>query len=289
MSKFIILQIFAFALLLIFPGCVVDSKCYSIADCANGEVCNGATGKCHPRVNECKADGDCAAGFECVDGQCRALSPLYCPTNMVSINNSFCIDKYEASKPDATSKLQGNDTSKALTLPGVKPWEVANNAAAQEACEASGKTLCNEKQWQTACAGPDETLYAYGDEYESATCNGIDAFCLCDDCVEGESCSYPHCYNDCGASFKKMPTGSFPNCTNAYGVFDMNGNLWEHVLGGSEKTVRGGAFNCKDSKTLHECTYVPGWVPSALGFRCCSAGSLQPLASDSDTHMESQP
>jgi len=42
------------------------------------------------------------------------------------------------------------------------------------------------------------------------------------------------------------------------------------VAGGSDMTVRGGAFNCNDSAALHKCAYVPGnWTPSARGFRCC--------------------
>ncbi len=301
------------ALLTVCPCCFVDPTCYSNADCAGDRMCNVATGKCQsPECesnddcvgdyicssvnlciaappNYCDDASDCGAGFECVDEQCRALTTLYCPKNMVSINNSYCIDRYEASKPDATSTFPGNDSSKAMSQPGVRPWQVTSNAAAQGACEAVGKSLCDETQWQIACQGPNETLYAYGDEYESATCNGIDTFCRCDDCVEGEICSYPYCYGDCGASIKPMPTGSFPDCTNKYGVYDMNGNLWEHVLNGSDMTVRGGAYNCKDSKTLHECTYIPGnWRPSARGFRCCSEGSLYPPDTDSDTDTETQ-
>jgi hypothetical protein len=73
------------------------------------------------------------------------------------------------------------------------------------------------------------------------------------------------CYNsaDCGASFSvEEPTGHFTDCTNDYGVLDMNGNVWEHVLNGDETRIRGGAFNCADSKTLHRCDHIPGnWTP----------------------------
>ncbi|HCF57506.1 MAG TPA: hypothetical protein DFS52_05880, partial [Myxococcales bacterium] len=71
-------------------------------------------------------------------------------------------------------------------------------------------------------------------------CNGIDAFCNCSStsCSAVPACPYPHCYNQaspdgtggpCGAGFHVMPTGSFPDCTNAFGVFDINGNVWEAV------------------------------------------------------------
>jgi len=78
----------------------------------------------------------------------------------------------------------------------------------------------------------------------------------------------------CTSSLQIMPTGSFPNCTNEYGVYDINGNTWELVNDGSgEEVWRGGAFNCKDSETLHRCDYV-GRNITAKGFRCCSPGTV---------------
>lgn len=169
---------------------------------------------------------------------------------MVAIANAFCIDRYEASRSDATRTSAGTDESSAVSAPGVLPWQVANNAAAESACVASQKRLCSPAEWQRACAGPDRTLYAYGQSYDPTVCNGIDTH-------ERDS-------------FHLMPTGSLPDCKNAWGAFDLNGNLWEHVAGGSDRTVRGGAYNCSDSATLHRCDYVPGsWAPSARGFRCC--------------------
>ena len=97
-------------------------------------------------------------------------------------------------------------------------------------------------------------------------------------CAGHSPCPFPHCYTQCGgehryAPFRLEPTGYNPGCTNGYGVFDMNGNLWEHVFGGDERSIRGGAYNCSDSVTLHRCDYIPGdWEPSARGFRCCAAG-----------------
>ncbi|MBN2575084.1 MAG: SUMF1/EgtB/PvdO family nonheme iron enzyme [Deltaproteobacteria bacterium] len=179
---------------------------------------------------------------------------------MVAVGG-FCIDRYEASRPDATATSAGKDGSRAMSVLGVLPWMVADNATAEKACAASGKRLCLPEEWRIACQGPDGTVYAYGDAYDPAICNGIDTF--------GRS------------GFHLTPTGDFAECTNEWGVFDINGNLWEHTAGGSEMTVRGGAFNCNDSATLHRCDYVPGdWVPSALGFRCCLTPSGPPVGSD---------
>jgi formylglycine-generating enzyme required for sulfatase activity len=162
----------------------------------------------------------------------------------------FCVDIYEASRGDATANSAGSDGSQAHSVAGVLPWQVGSNAEADRSCGGAGKRLCSPAEWQLACEGPAETVYAYGASYNPTTCNGIDAFG--------------------GYTFHVAPAGSFPACTNAWGVFDMNGNVWEHVAGGTDMTVRGGAYNCSDPVTYHRCDYIPTtWTPSAKGFRCC--------------------
>jgi formylglycine-generating enzyme required for sulfatase activity len=178
---------------------------------------------------------------------------------MVAVADTFCIDRYEASRSDATAASAGTDDSAAKSISGVIPWQVADNASAEAACMALGKRLCRPAEWQLACAGPDRTVYGYGNTYEPTTCNGIDTY--------GRD------------AFHLMPTGSFADCKSEWGAFDLNGNLWEHVAGGSDKSIRGGAYNCSDSATLHRCDYIPGsWTPSARGFRCC----LTPTMSEED-------
>ncbi len=233
----------AFAL----AGCV-SQRCFENLDCPAPEIC-GVSGAC---VYECSSDGECGPGFACEHHRCSAQSrgPVHCGDDMVAVANAFCVDRYESSRPDATSTDPGTDGSRAQSLASVLPWQVADNAAAEAACLAAGKRLCTPEEWRTACRGPDDTVYSYGDTYQPTACNGIDAF--------GRS------------SFHLMPTGSFPSCTNEWGLFDINGNLWEHVHGGENATVRGGAYNCGDSAAFHRCDYVPGnWTPSARGFRCC--------------------
>ena len=233
----------------------VEPHCFDASDCESPQVC-GADGLC---AFECSSAPDCPEGFVCEGHRCapRPVHPVVCPDEMTAVAETFCVDLYEASRPDATEQAEGSDESSARSLKGVMPWRVASNAVAEAACAAAGKRLCSAAEWELACRGPEGTVYGYGDRYEPETCNGIDAF--------GRS------------AFHLEPTGAFPDCTNGWGVFDMNGNLWEHVANGSDMLVRGGAFNCGDSATLHRCDYVPGsWVPSARGFRCC----LSPSASD---------
>jgi len=234
-------------------GCVVTQHCFDHGDCKNGRCVNG----------RCTENKDSA-----VDSQNDALIPIKCTLPcQVKVANRFCIDKWEASRPDATATTEGTAGGQAGCVKGVFPWQVSSNNEAHKACEAAGKRLCTPAEWQTACQGPGQTVYSYGDTYNPKTCNGIDTF--------GYS------------NFHLTPTGSFPNCVNSWGVFDMNGNLWEHVAQGDTTTVRGGAFNCGDSLTLHRCDYIPGWTPSALGFRCCSDGV--PLAADAGSQGDRGP
>ena len=235
-------------------GCI-DQYCYANRDCELPQLCDRRSespsfGRCRL---ECATNGDCeGAGFEYVDNRCMptGAEPIVCPKDMVPVNTAFCIDVHEASRPDATATSAGGTHGPARSRSEVIPWMVADNATAAAACAASGKRLCTPVEWETACRGPKRTVYGYGDSYQPTKCNGIDTF--------GR--------ND----FHLLPTGSLSDCTNGYGVFDMNGNLWEHVAGGSDVTVRGGAYNCSDSQLLHRCDYVPGnWTPSARGFRCC--------------------
>lgn len=271
--------------------CVVSTgtcikKCQNDVQCGDGKICEAATGKCV--MPGCVLPSDCANGYECVDYNCRAIDVLVCPEGMAVVDNSFCMDIYEASRPDATYSSWGVDETLATSRMGVIPWQVKDNATAQTACEAANKSLCTAEQWYRSCVGPEKTEYAYGNTYNAATCNGIDTYCTCDDetrMSQPSKSAYPGCYYDCGALFHVEPTGNFKSCKNGYGVYDLNGNLWEHVKGGSDYTIRGGAYNCGNSAKLHQCGYVPEtWKPSARGFRCCSAGKLfQDSASDSRT------
>ena len=258
----------------------VESRCIDNDDCLGKEIC-GPEGRC---ILECVEDKDCATGFVCEDNTCRPPAngaDIACPEDMVPVANAFCVDRHQASRPDATETDAGTDDSRAVSVEGVIPWEVDSNSMAEAACAAVDKRLCTPQEWRVACRGPNDTRYSYGDEYDPTACNGIDTFCNCEDpaCVELEVCPYPRCWNlssstenggPCGADYRVVPTGSLPRCTNGWGVYDINGNLWEHVGGGSDQTVRGGAYDCADSAQLHQCDYIPGnWAPTARGFRCC--------------------
>jgi hypothetical protein len=209
-----------------------------------------------------------------------------CPVCMVLINNTFCIDRYEASRPDATATSTGTLTGAAQCKAGVIPWMgwPLTQAEAATACALADKRLCTEAEWKMACSGPQQTVYGYGNGYDPVICNGIDTYCLCgagQACEGIDPCPYPHCFNmpppggtpaqGCGAGFHLTPTGALVGCDNGWGVFDMHGNVWEVIQSTDGLDhFRGGAFNCGDSETLHRCDYDATWGPSAQGFRCCA-------------------
>ena len=203
-----------------------------------------------------------------------------CPEGMMPVAGAFCVDVYEASRPDATATSSGTDNSYATTRYGVLPWSPGDVDEAVSACEAAGKRLCTAEEWVTACRGPDETTYAYGDAYDAEICNGIDAHCNCEDSSETCQCDdgvgYAGCYYDCeGSSYSRATTGAYPDCTNEYRLFDLNGNVWEYTLvGEGEGELHGGAYNCGDSAAYHACDFVATWSPSACGFRCCHDGEF---------------
>jgi len=219
------------------------------------------------------------------------LGPSPCPPCMALVKGTFCMDTYEASRPDATSSSPGTLSTVATCKAGVIPWHFfgLTKAEAQGACAAAGKRLCTPTEWEQACHGPQLTVYSYGSTYDPTTCNGIDTYCFCgagQACDGVLPCPYPHCFNlpppgsttppYCGSWFHVMPTGSFPGCVDAWGVYDLNGNVWELVdTSDGLDHFRGGAYNCGDSETLHRCDYDATWGPSAQGFRCCADSLVQ--------------
>lgn len=212
-------------------------------------------------INDFDNIDDCLEDIEQFDQNLND-SAVICPSDMVSVNineNYFCVDKYEASRPDATEDSYGSDNSKATSRASVLPWFPVNFETAKAACESAGKRLCTSDEWTFTCHGTYNLNYCYGNEYDPIACNGIDAFC---------SNPAPKCGLQEGG-FHVTPTGSFEICTNDFGIFDINGNVWEWVIDNGTGQLRGGAYNCGDSATLHACSYIPSFSPSARGFRCC--------------------
>ena len=61
--------------------------------------------------------------------------------------------------------------ARALSEPGVVPSGYVSGDAAREACAATGKRLCREAEWVTACRGERQTNFPYGTSYRQGACN----------------------------------------------------------------------------------------------------------------------
>ena len=96
---------------LFLSGCVVSSYCFSDNDCTGGATCS-AEGRCEaPARRDLMVTPD-------------SNTPLHCPLpGMVLVGGHYCVDTYEASRPDATPEEEGFSSAYAVNKAGVIPWQ----------------------------------------------------------------------------------------------------------------------------------------------------------------------
>lgn len=221
--------------------------------------------------------------------------PGLCPNGMAYVAveglNAYCIDRWEAQVVELRGKEEiahaptqpvTKLTVKAVTRAGVTPQGYISKNEAEAACKAAKKRLCSGEEWQHACKGKKPTTFPYGDERKSGYCNDSGRAPLTalhpelgeQVYASGEAMNDPR-INE--APNTVAPTGSFTHCRNAFGVFDMVGNLHEwtaDVHDGSRGTFRGGYYQdthlngdgCGYRTTAHDVSYHD----YSTGFRCCA-------------------
>ena len=219
-----------------------------------------------------------------------------CPPDMASIDDKFCVDKYEASlvevmpdgqerawpyfqAPESAGSLGTGHVVRAVSEKGVYPQGYISEKQAIEACGRSGKRLCKPAEWKTACKGPDPKKFGYANERTPGTCNDngkspVGTF-FSGAVAEGKAWTWDK-MND--ARLNQMEgglaeTGSHESCSNGYGVYDMVGNLHEWVLdpagtfqGGYYLDVTQNGDGCGYRTDAHEAWYHD----YSTGFRCCA-------------------
>ncbi len=167
----------------------------------------------------------------------------------------------------------------AVSQPNVIPNMFVSKEIAELACANAGKRLCTEGEWVQACKSPSSTSYPYGNSYTAGKCNTQGGY---PPSVVGWTNVIPTNQFDpsdprngkAAVDIKGIrETGSFSECTNAYGVYDMVGNLDEAVSPSSSSALfKGSAFmrkndaNCDASNSAHGSTYTD----YSFGFRCCA-------------------
>ena len=219
-----------------------------------------------------------------------------CPAEMALVDDRVCVDRWEASiverVPVSVSPagerpwspylpIDGHERFvRAVSRAGVVPQGYISGKQAATACSASGKRLCGADEWEHACRGPSNFQFPYGDTRRAGACND-DIRSTHPVAEVGQLLGIPHdrlWHEGMNQSIINqlpntlLPTGERAECTNAYGVYDMVGNLHEWV-DDPDGTFRGGYYmdtskngdGCSYHTTAHDFTYHD----YSTGFRCC--------------------
>ena len=279
-------------------GCAGAGVC---GECSDGETrCSGSVlQSC--TANSQWHDESCPTETPwCLEGACASGAGQEDPTTMVRVpspqGGTFGIDPTEVTRAQYAKFLvdQAGDVS---GQPAGCSWNVTFSPSddwppfdrpnhpvvyvdwcdAHAYCKWAGKRLCGriggggnglddhadhtKSQWYAACSSGGQSVYPYGDTYESETCNGIDA---------------GH-----GAPVEAASMVSCQPSEAAYvGIYDLSGNVgeWTDECGENTGTTntcrpRGGAFRYDGEAHLRcDVNYGSAWSSDYdyIGFRCCS-------------------
>lgn len=157
------------------------------------------------------AGGDGSGGIQEEDFPLDTQPEGPCPRDMVEVD-AYCIDRFEAPNEE-----------------GALPLVMESAVSAHAWCDARGKRLCTEHEWDTACQGPEGFVYPYGNTHEAERCNDNKTWRAPD---ERALNTWPseEASAEVEALYQAEPSGSRPGCVSAFGVHDMTGNVEEWVV-----------------------------------------------------------
>ena len=120
-----------------------------------------------------------------------------------------------------------------------------------------GARFCNEHEWERAARGADARLYSSGDE------------------LLPEDANFDETYGKVATAYGPDPVGTYPQTPSPFGLFDMDGNVFEVTVSPHGKGImkgRGGAFFYSLIQGRANVTFdVPASLrDTALGLRVCA-------------------
>ena len=186
------------------------------------------------------------------------------PQRRVSLD-AFCIDKTEVTQADY-EKIMGDNPSRFKSCGADCPVEDVNWFEAGTYCERVGKSLPTEAQWDKAARAGTTSRYYWGDQMD-------------DDFA----------WYELNSGRKTHPVAQKE--PNAFGLYDMLGNVWEWVLDCYDekwyevmpennpinqqrdcerRVLRGGAwyYHPRNLRVNHRYSFYPDSGAANSGFRC---------------------
>ncbi len=226
-----------------------------------------------------------------------AVAEVHCPSDMIEVKGNYCpqVDQkcleYDEKVVNANGKVRCLRFAETKCLSKTrKPmhycidkYEYPNKVSEipvvmvtwnemKKSCEAEGKRLCRDVEWEFACEGEEALPYPYGYERGTDICN-IDhpwrAF-------DGAKLMDPKTRQaEVDRLSQRVPSGSMSACVSPFGVYDMTGNVDESVINSSGKPYKSGekgghwaigARNrCRPMTTVHN----EDFAFYEIGGRCC--------------------